>query len=160
MSPGDKLLEVGCGTGKATEGFARKGLDILALDPGGDMIAAARRRLALFAHVRFAETTFEAWPIKPGAFKLVAAAQSWHWVAPDIRFVKAAKALAPGGSLAVFGSTPMEAPSPLSEALVEIYARCAPELAGRPPERAYRPDGPFQGYFEQSGLFGRALHRA
>ena len=160
LSPGDKALEVGCGTGKATEDFARKGLDVLALDPGGDMIAAARRRLAPFARVRFVETTFEAWPIEGRAFKLVAAAQSWHWVAPDIRFAKAADALAAGGSLAVFGSAPMEIPLPLSEALVEIYARCAPELAGRPPERGYLPDGPFQGYFEQSGRFGPVLHKA
>ena len=32
--PGDTVLEVGCGTGKATERFAARGLDILAIDPG------------------------------------------------------------------------------------------------------------------------------
>jgi 2-polyprenyl-3-methyl-5-hydroxy-6-metoxy-1,4-benzoquinol methylase len=46
LSPGDWMLEVGCGTGKATESFAAKGLNIVALDPGGQMIAAAERRLA------------------------------------------------------------------------------------------------------------------
>jgi ubiquinone/menaquinone biosynthesis C-methylase UbiE len=160
LSPGDRMLEVGCGTGKATEGFAAKGLDILALDPGGEMIAAARRRLAAYAQARFAETTFEAWPVQPGAFKLVAAAQSWHWVAPDIRFVKAAQALASGGALAVFGSVQMDAPSPLREALGDIYLRRAPELGGRPPEHSYLPDGPFQAYFEQSRLFGPVRHKA
>ena len=159
LSPGDKLLEVGCGTGKATEDFARKRLDVLALDPGGDMIATARRRLAPFACVRFVETTFEAWPVQANAFRLVAAAQSWQWVAPDIRFVKAREALAPGGALAVFGSVQMDIPSPLREALSEIYLRRAPELGGRPPEHSYLPDGPFPGYFEQSGLFGPVLHR-
>jgi ubiquinone/menaquinone biosynthesis C-methylase UbiE len=160
LSPGDSMLEVGCGTGKATEGFAAKGLDILALDPGGEMIAAARRRLAGYAQARFVETTFEAWPVQPGAFKLVVAAQSWHWVAPDIRFVKAAQALAPGGALAVFGNVQMDAPSALREALHEIYLRRAPELGGRPPEHSYLPDGLFQAYFEQSGLFGPVRHIA
>ena len=46
LSAGDAILEVGCGTGKATEEFARRGLRVVALDPGPDMIAAARRRLA------------------------------------------------------------------------------------------------------------------
>ena len=65
LSPGDPILEVGCGAGIAAEDLAAKGLDILALDPGGDMIAAARRRLAGRANARFAETTFEAWPSRP-----------------------------------------------------------------------------------------------
>ena len=160
LSPGDRMLEVGCGTGKATEGFAAKGLDILALDPGSGMIDAARRRLAAYVPARFTETTFEAWRVQPGAFKLVAAAQSWHWVAPDIRFAKAAQALAPSGALAVFGNVQMDAPSPLREALNEIYLRRAPELGGRPPEHSYLPDGPFQAYFEQSGLFGPVSHKA
>jgi ubiquinone/menaquinone biosynthesis C-methylase UbiE len=160
LSAGDSVLEVGCGTGKATEGFAAKGVDILALDPGGEMIAAARRRLSAYAAARFIEATFEAWPIERGAFKLVAAAQSWHWIAPNIRFVKAAEALAPGGSLAVFGSAPIEVPSPLREALRDIYLRRAPELGGRPPERSYLPDGPFAAYFEQSRLFGPVRHKA
>jgi ubiquinone/menaquinone biosynthesis C-methylase UbiE len=42
LKPGDPILEVGCGTGKATEEFERRGLRVVALDPGPDMIAAAR----------------------------------------------------------------------------------------------------------------------
>ena len=106
LSAGDAVLEVGCGTGKATEDFARRGLNVVALDPGPDMIAAARRRLAGMDGVRFVRTTLEAWPVEPGAFQLVAAAQSWHWVARDVRFSKAFEALAPGGALAVFGTSP------------------------------------------------------
>jgi len=160
LSAGDRMLEVGCGTGKATEGFAAKGLDILALDPGGEMIAAARRRLGAYAKARFVETTFEAWPVERSVFKLIAAAQSWHWIAPDIRFVKAAEALASGGWLAVFGSAPLGVPSPLNEALNAIYLRIAPELGGRPPEHSYLPDGPFAAYFTQSDLFGPVRHIA
>ena len=160
LSSGDRMLEVGCGTGKATAGFARKGLDILALDPGADMIAQARQRSDAFANVRFVETTFEALPVQAGAFSLVAAAQSWHWVAPDIRFAKAREALTPGGALAVFGSAPMDIASPLREALAKAHALHAPELAGRPPEHSYLPDGPLRDHFEQSGMFGPAAHKA
>jgi SAM-dependent methyltransferase len=139
LSPGDAMLEIGCGTGKATEDFARRGLDIVALEPGGEMIGLAQRRLAAFSNVRFLETTFEAWPVERGRFKLIAAAQSWHWVAPKMRFAKAFEAL--------------------REALERTYALHAPTVVGPPPEAGYLPSGPFAGSFEQSGLFGRVLHK-
>ena len=160
LSAGEAVLEVGCGTGKATEEFARRALNVIALDPGAEMIAAARRRLAPFNGVRFVQTTFEAWPVEAGAFKLVAAAQSWHWVALDIRFRKAFEALAPGGALAVFGSAPEPVPQPFREALDKVYAVHAPELGGPPPEHAYLPSGPFSGDFDRSGLFGEVTHKS
>lgn len=156
LSAGDAILEVGCGTGKATEEFARRGLSVVALDPGPDMIAVAQRRLASLGGVRFVQTTLEAWPVQAGAFRLVAAAQSWHWVDPDIRFKKAFEALAPGGALAVFGSAPESIPQPLRMALEKV----APELTGPPPEHAYLPSGPFARDFTRSGLFGRVAHKS
>jgi len=160
LSAGDAILEVGCGTGKATEEFARRGLNVVALDPGPEMIAAARRRLGPTKSVRFVQTTFEAWPIEAGAFRLVAAAQSWHWVDPNVRFRKASEALAPGGALAVFGSSPEPIPQPVREALEKVYAIHTPELAGPPPEHAYHPSGPFSRDFKGSALFEPVLHRS
>src|SRR4051812_6730684 len=80
LVPGDRVLEIGCGTGQATRSLAERGLRILALDPGHDLIRVARERLGALPHVEFAETTFEAWRPLPATFKLVIAAQSWHWV--------------------------------------------------------------------------------
>ena len=160
LAAGDAVLEVGCGTGKATEEFAQRGLNVVALDPGLNMIAAGRRRVAPFNGVQFVQTTFEAWPVQAGAFRLVAAAQAWHWVAPDIRFRKAFEALAPGGALAVFGTAPEPVPPPLGEALEKVYAMRAPELGGPPPEHAYVPSGPFSRDFDRSGLFGQVTHRS
>ena len=160
LSAADAILEVGCGTGKATEEFVRRGLRVVALDPGPDMIATARRRVAQSNRVRFVQTTFEAWPIEPGAFRLVAAAQSWHWIAPDIRFNKAFETLAPSGALAVFGTSPEPVPQPLRGALEKVYSLHAPELGGPPPEHAYLPSGPFPGDFDRSGLFGPVTHRS
>lgn len=160
LSADDAVLEVGCGTGKATEEFARRGLNVVALEPGPDMIAAAQRRLGGLTGVRFVQTTFEAWPVEAGVFRLVAAAQSWHWVAPDIRFRKAFEVLAPGGTLAVFGSAPGPVPHPFREALEKVYAIHAPDVGGPPPEHAYLPSGPFFGDFGRSGLFGQATHKS
>lgn len=160
LSAGDAVLEVGCGTGKATEGLVRRELNVVALEPGPYMIAAARKRLGGGSGVRLVETTFEAWPVERSAFRLVAAAQSWHWIAPNARFKKASEALAPGGALAVFGTTPEPIPQPFREALARAHAIHAPELGDPPPEHAYRPSGPFAGDFDRSGLFEPVSHRA
>jgi protein-L-isoaspartate O-methyltransferase len=46
LQPGDRVLEVGAGPGKATLPLARRGLRITALEPGPALAARARRDLA------------------------------------------------------------------------------------------------------------------
>jgi SAM-dependent methyltransferase len=156
----DAVLEIGCGTGRATQDLAHFGAPILALDPGPALLDVARARLADFANVRFTEATFEAWPLAPAAFKLVAAAQSWHWVAPQLRFVKAAAALKAGGFLAVFGNVSMPLKAPLGPALDRLYARYAPRLLESAPGDWYLPGGVVTKLFADSELFGPATHKA
>ena len=153
----DPVLEVGCGTGQATKSFARRGLQIVAIDPGPEMVRAARETLANFENVELIETTFEAWPAGEALFRLIIAAQSWHWVSPELRFVKAAKVLSCNGSLAVFGHVPVGLPTPLPEQFKEIFLRHTGKWL--PPEAWYLPNGPLKGWFGESGLFGPVEHQ-
>ncbi|WP_047463185.1 trans-aconitate 2-methyltransferase [Rhizobium rhizogenes] len=155
----DRILEIGCGTGQATQGFARRGFSVLALDPGSDLIGIARENLADFPNIHFEESTFEAWQGEMSAFKLVVAAQSFHWVAPDIRFAKTASQLIPVGALAVFGNVPLPPAPPLGPEFARIYSQYAPSLAGPPAEAWYLPDAPFAALFEESDYFGPVTHR-
>jgi SAM-dependent methyltransferase len=43
---------------------------------------------------------FEDWPLPKEPFDLVLAATAFHWIDPNVRVVKAAVALRPGGVLA------------------------------------------------------------
>jgi ubiquinone/menaquinone biosynthesis C-methylase UbiE len=159
LKPNDAILEVGCGTGQTTKSFAARGYSIVAIDPGSKMVRAAHKSLAKFANVKLIETTFEEWPAERGAFRLVIAAQSWHWVAPEMRFAKAAEVLWPDGSLAVFGHVPVGLPAPLLEQFKQIYLRHTGHW-GPPPEAGYLPNGPFKGWFDASGLFGPVEHES
>jgi SAM-dependent methyltransferase len=159
LQPGERILEIGCGSGQATKSFARRGCAIVAIDPGAALLREARESLAAFPAVELVEAGFEAWPAKEGAFRLVVAAQAWHWVSPELRFAKAAQVLSPGGSLAVFGNVPVGLPAPLLEDFRQIYLRHTGRW-GLPPEAWYLPAGPIKAEFEQSRLFAPVTHRA
>jgi SAM-dependent methyltransferase len=159
LNPTDRILEVGCGTGQATRSFSARGFPILATDPGKDMLLGARESLAGMPNVEFLETTFEAFPTKRGEYRLIIAAQSWHWIAPQVRFAKAAEILSPDGTLAVFGHVPVKLPDSLGEQFKQIYLRHMGAW-GPPPEAWYLPSGPFREWFDESGLFGPVEHRA
>jgi SAM-dependent methyltransferase len=156
LAPGDVVLDVGCGSGQATIGFARRGLAVTALDPGADLLALARRRLAGFENVAFVRSTFEAASLPLASFKLIASAQAWHWVAPDAGYANAAALLAPGGMLAVFGNVPAGIAPPLNTELAEIYCT----VLGTPPEAWYTPNGALPLLIARSGRFAPAAHKS
>ena len=69
--------------------FARRALTMTALEPDPAMASIAQRNCAGW-DVSVEITSFEDWAAPPGpGFKLVMAAQSWHWVQPAVRLPKA-----------------------------------------------------------------------
>jgi SAM-dependent methyltransferase len=139
--PGDRALEVGAGTGKATTMFAARGLDVLALGPSAEMAAVAARNCDGFENVAVEQREFERWSPGPRRFALVFSAQAWHWLAPEVRYVRAREALRPGGALAVFWNRPDWESCPLRDELAEAYREVAPDL-GAGAARAGAGPGP------------------
>lgn len=101
IQPGDRVLEIGCGTGQITVPLAKRGLCITALEPGADLAAIARSKLAAYPGAVVAGHRFEDYELPPEPFDLVVSATAFHWVDPSIRVTKAASALKPGGYLAI-----------------------------------------------------------
>ena len=98
-----RILEVGCGTGKATQSFAERGYELVCLDIGADLIAVAKEKLKAFPNVSFVEQAFEAWKSED-KFNLVISATAFHWVNPKVRYLKASEVLKSKGFLAVFSN--------------------------------------------------------
>jgi SAM-dependent methyltransferase len=159
IPPGGRILEIGCGTGQLTVALASRGFRMLCLEPGASMARVARKRLAGFAAVDVVADTFEAWQVEPAAFDLVVSAQAFHWVTPEVGFVKAAQALHPGGSLAVVGNAVIPRESPLRTAIDAAYAAHAPAMRGGAATSWYAEGGPIPDLFARSALFGPVTWR-
>jgi trans-aconitate methyltransferase len=103
LRPGDRMIEVGAGTGKLTALLVARGQRVLAIEPSAEMAAVLRGRE--LDGVEIAETGFEQWRPDSPAPALVSAA-AWHWTAPELRYRLAAAAVTPGGTLAAIWTLP------------------------------------------------------
>ena len=98
---GDRVLEVGSGTGIATAPLLERGLVVTCIELGARLAEVARARLAGFPNVEIVTADFETWT-STEPFDAIVSATAWHWIDPAVAYPKAARLLRPGGHLAVW----------------------------------------------------------
>lgn len=156
IEPGDRLLEIGCATGKATAPLASRGFRITCVEIGPELAAAARRDLARFPDVEITEADFETWqPPSRVTFALVFAATAWHWIDPAVRYRKAWALLRPGGHLAFWKAAHVHPAGgdPFFREIQDVYDEIG---EGMPPGTIWPKPGELpdsRAEIEGSGLF-------
>jgi SAM-dependent methyltransferase len=138
MPPQGRILEIGCGPGNATLPFAMRGYPMLCLELGPRLAAIARRSCQPYPQVHILNTAFEDWRLEASAFDLVISAEAFHWVPPEIAYPRAAAALKPGGSLALFWILSQNPDTALFRAIDQVYAEHDPPLQN--PDHAVTPE--------------------
>lgn len=118
-----KFLEIGAGSGKATELFASHGYDILCVDPGAQLVEVGRKRFANFDNIKFEVSRFEEYPVAAATFDVIFSAQAFHWIPQPIGFQKCAKALKDGGYLALLWNMYITYDNEIDNELLEISHR-------------------------------------
>jgi SAM-dependent methyltransferase len=109
------VLDVGAGTGIASEQLLARGANVLAVEPDPRMADVARGK-----SVPIEIGTFESWDPAGRRFDLVVFGQSFHWVNPNIALPKVHRLLSNGGRLALMWNR-LSPTHPTDSDLAEIY---------------------------------------
>jgi ubiquinone/menaquinone biosynthesis C-methylase UbiE len=135
IGSGDRVLEVGCGSGQLTRGLLARGLHVTALEPGESLVALARQNLEGAGEVEFVNAPFEDASLPREQFQAVFSASAFHWVDPEVSWRKAADILVPGGTLALVSYFGLEERrSKLDqEATLAAVRKVAPDIAAHWP---------------------------
>jgi ubiquinone/menaquinone biosynthesis C-methylase UbiE len=141
IGSGDRVLEVGCGSGQLTRALLARGLHVTAVEPGKSLIALARQNLEGAGAVEFVNAPFEEAELPREHFQAVFCASAFHWVDPKVSWQKAADVLVPGGTLALVQYLGIEEARTKKdqEALLDALGKVAPDIAANWP--AYRDLG-------------------
>jgi SAM-dependent methyltransferase len=137
LGPGARILEIGCGTGQATQALAERGFDVLAVELGSRLAALARKNVATFEKVEIVNAAFETWQPERADFDAAVSFTAFHWIDPEVRFRKVASLLRPGGALAIFEAPQVfpEHGDPFWAEVQEDYEAVVPHPDNRPPPR-------------------------
>jgi SAM-dependent methyltransferase len=128
---GDRVLEIGCGTGQLTRSLLARGLRVTALEPGDQLIGVAAESLRDAGDVELVNARLEDMQSPRESYQAAFSASAIHWVDPDLSWQKLADALAPGGTLALiqyFGLHEQRSVDD-QQALLAALRRHAPEIA-------------------------------
>ncbi|BBF43977.1 methyltransferase [Lachnospiraceae bacterium KM106-2] len=97
-----KILEIGPGTGQATEPFLKTGCEYTAIELGENFTAFMKDKFYAYPNFNIINDDFETFSFEPNTYDLVFSAATIQWIPEDIAYSKAFQMLKPGGYLAMF----------------------------------------------------------
>ena len=142
LRAGRTVLDLGAGTGKLTRALVPTGAEVIAVEPGEQMLAELRRVLPdVEARIGAAETI----PLDDDSVDAITAGQAFHWFRHDEALPELHRVLRPGGAVALIWNS-RDQERPLQR---EISALIKPFV---PPNRPHVRESARA--LEESPLFG------
>ena len=129
--PGQRLLDLGTGTGTLGRGFARRGCIITGLDPAASLMEEARRLdKEAGVSVDYVVGRAEETGLPDGSFDVVSAGQCWHWFDRPRAAREAYRLLRTGGRLVIAHYDWLPLPGTVVEATEQLILRHNPAWRG------------------------------
>lgn len=118
-------LEIGPGTGQATEPILKSGCSYLAIELGDNFTKDMKQKFSNYKNFSIVNADFETYPFERDTFDLVYSAATIQWIPEEIAFPKVYNILKSNGTLAMFMThtdykTPNES---LYEKIQQIYSQ-------------------------------------
>ena len=104
LGPGSSALEIGPGTGQATEPILKTGCSYLAIELGENFTSAMKERFGRYANFDIVNDDFETHDFGQTKFDLVYSAATIQWIPEEIGFPKVYSMLKPGGTFAMMAT--------------------------------------------------------
>src|SRR5438105_4686012 len=130
---GQRILDLGTGTGSLARGLARRGAIVTGIDIAGPLLAeAARLDRAEHLSTRYVEAPAEATGLPSETFEVVTAGQSWHWFNRAVAANEASRLLVEDGIMLIAHFDWIPLPGNVVEATEALILRHNPKwhLAG------------------------------
>ena len=163
--PGQRLLDLGTGTGLVAREFARRGCAVSGTDIAPGQIDAARgQALAEGLVVDFQVAPAEACPHADASFDIVTASQCWMYFDPDRAIAEVRRVLKPGGLLVTTHFSWLARADAIARASEELVLKFNPVWKGAhwsgavpsvPPWSAGRADVRAMFWFDEAVPFTR-----
>jgi ubiquinone/menaquinone biosynthesis C-methylase UbiE len=100
--PGQRIVDLGTGTGTMARGFARRGAQVTGVDRAANMVEAAAKLAAEEGlAIQWRAAPAEATGLPGAAFDVVSAGQCWHWFDRPKAMAETKRLLRPGGKVAI-----------------------------------------------------------
>jgi SAM-dependent methyltransferase len=124
---GQRVVDLGTGTGTLAGGFAQRGCEVVGLDPSSEMLAeAARVATEAGLSVHWIQGWAEETGLASGEFDIVCAGQCWHWFDGPRAAVEVGRLLRPGGRVLIAYFSYLPLPNTVGAATEEIVLRYNP----------------------------------
>lgn len=99
-------LEIGCGTGQATEPILKTGSSLMAIELGENFTEFTRNKFKAYKNFQVKNADFEKFALENNRFDLVFSGTAFHWIPEEIGYPKVYNILKSGGTIALFWNKP------------------------------------------------------
>lgn len=118
-------LEIGVGTGQATEPFLKTGCSVIGVELGNKLAEYSKVKFDHYSNFEIHNMAFEEYKKESGCIDLIYSATAFHWV-DELSYEKVNELLRENGVLALFWNVPSGENHPAHEELQKVYDKYMP----------------------------------